>query len=145
MQETLGNAERDKDVLLLEATLLAHGGQFAAAEEACARLFRLDALNAGGHYVLALCRQQSDDREGAAEHDRLAAHLDPTFAMPRLHLGLMARQAGDFDTARRELAQAQLLLRREDASRLLMFGGGFSREALVRLCELAPGAGGNRP
>ena len=25
----------------------------------------------------------------------LAAYLDPTFAMPRLHLGLLARRAGD--------------------------------------------------
>jgi chemotaxis protein methyltransferase CheR len=63
--------------------------------------------------------------------------------MPRLHLGLMARRAGDREGARRELGQALLLLKREDASRLLLFGGGFGREALIALCraELLPAGG----
>jgi len=37
--------------------LLAHGGQLAAAEDACLRLLMIDQLNAGAHYVLALCRE----------------------------------------------------------------------------------------
>lgn len=127
--------EKDPDVLLLEATLLAHSGQLVAAEDACLRLLLIDELNAGAHYLLALCREHSGHRERAREHDRVAAYLDPSFAMPRLHLGLLARRAGDRDAARRELAQALTLLRREDASRLLLFGGGFGREALVALCK----------
>jgi chemotaxis protein methyltransferase CheR len=55
--------------------------------------------------------------------------------MPRLQLGLMARRAGDWEGARKELSQALLLLEREDASRLLLFGGGFGREALIALCR----------
>jgi chemotaxis protein methyltransferase CheR len=127
--------EKDPDVLLLEAALLAHSGQLVAAEDACLRLLLIDELNAGAHYLLALCRANCGHRERAGEHDRVAAYLDPSFAMPRLHLGLLARRAGDRNGARRELAQALLLLRREDASRLLLFGGGFSREALMALCE----------
>jgi chemotaxis protein methyltransferase CheR len=127
--------EKDPDVLLLEATLLAHSGQLVAAEDACLRLLLIDELNAGAHYLLALCREHSGHRERAGEHNRVAAYLDPSFAMPRLHLGLLARRAGDRNAARRELAQALVLLRREDASRLLLFGGGFSREALMALCE----------
>jgi chemotaxis protein methyltransferase CheR len=138
-------AERDPDVLLLEATLLAHGGQLAAAEDACLRLLMIDELNAGAHYVLALCREHSEHRERAIRHDQTAAYLDPTFAMPRLHLGLLARRAGDRDAARRELAKALVLLRREDASRLLLFGGGFNREALMALCESALRDSGGRP
>jgi chemotaxis protein methyltransferase CheR len=126
---------KDPDVLLLEAALLAHSGQLAAAEDACHRLLLIDELNAGAHYLLALCREHGGQRERAGEHDRVAAYLDPSFAMPRLHLGLLARRAGDRTAACRELAQALLLLRREDASRLLLFGGGFSREALMGLCE----------
>jgi chemotaxis protein methyltransferase CheR len=141
----LPEAVGDADVLLLEATLLAHSGQLAAAEEACLRLLRIDELNAGAHYVLALCREHAGDRAGAGEHDRVAAYLDPTFAMPRLHLGLLARRAGDRTAARRELAQALVLLKREDASRLLLFGGGFSREALVALGESALRENGSRP
>jgi len=136
--------DRDPDVLLLEATLLAHSGQLKPAEDTALRLLVIDEFNAGAHYVLALCREHSGERERAAEHDRVAAYLDPAFAMPRLHLGLLARRAGDWDTARRELAQALLLLEREDASRLLLFGGGFNRGALVGLCKTALGeCGGN--
>jgi chemotaxis protein methyltransferase CheR len=55
--------------------------------------------------------------------------------MPRMHLGLLARRGGDREAARRELGQAVTLLQREDASRLLLFGGGFRREALLALCR----------
>jgi chemotaxis protein methyltransferase CheR len=65
--------------------------------------------------------------------------------MPRLHLGLLARRAGDRDAARREFAQALLLLERENASRLLLFGGGFNREALMALCESALKECGRQP
>lgn len=138
-------AERDPDVLLLEATLLAHSGQIRAAEDACRRLLLSDELNAGAHYVLGLCREQSGDQDRASEHYRVAAYLDPEFAMPRLHLGLLARRSGERDAARRELAQALILLRREDASRLLLFGGGFSRDAMLALCESALRESGGRP
>ncbi len=128
--------ERDPAVLLLEATLLAHSGQVAAAEEVCGRLLFIDELDAGAHYVLGLCREQAGDPDGATEHYRVAAYLDPEFAMPRLRLGLLARRrAGARQVARRELGQALVLLRREHASRLLLFGGGFGREALMGLCE----------
>lgn len=138
-------AEDDADVLLVKATLLAQGGRLAAAEETCRRLLMIDGLNAGAHYVLALCREHAGEQRRAMEHDRFAARLDPAFAMPRLHCGLLARQAGDRDGARRELAQALLLLRREDVSRLLLFGGGFSRDALITLCRSAVADCGGRP
>jgi chemotaxis protein methyltransferase CheR len=128
-------AARDPDVLLLHAVLLAHSGEFASAEETCHRLLAIDELNAGAHYVLALCREGAGDRRGAADRDQLAIYLDPAFAMPRMHLGLLARRAGDHETLRRELGQALVLLQREDAARLLLFGGGFNREALLALCR----------
>ncbi len=129
--------DADPDKLLLEATLLAHTGRIEAAEDVCRRLLSIDELNAGAHYVLALCREQVGDRAAAAEHDRVAIYLDSGFAMPRLHLGLLARRAGDPGAARRELAWALVLLKQEDASRLLLFGGGFNREALMALCDSA--------
>jgi chemotaxis protein methyltransferase CheR len=125
----------DPDVLLLRGVLLVHDGQSPAAEEACRRLLAIDELNAGAHYVLALCRESAGDRDSAVGHDQTAMYLDPAFAMPRLHVGLIARRAGEHDTARRELEQALVLLEREDASRLLLFGGGFHREALIALCR----------
>jgi chemotaxis protein methyltransferase CheR len=128
-------AADDPSVLLLHAVLLAHSGQFPAAEDICRQLLAIDELNAGAHYVLALCREGLGDSRGAADNDQFAVYLDPTFAMPRMHLGLLARRGGDREAARRELGQAVILLQREDASRLLLFGGGFRREALLALCR----------
>lgn len=125
----------DPDVLLLRAVLLTLSGRLDDAETACNHLCQLDDLSAGAHYLLALCREGAGDPEGAAEHDRAAAYLDPAFAMPRLHLGLLARRAGDARSARREIEQALDLLVREDPSRILLFGGGFTREALAQLCR----------
>lgn len=129
------SAARDPEVLLLEAALLTHAGRFPDAERVCADLLDRDGLSAGAYYLLALCSEGAGDRQRALEQDRVAAYLDAGFAMPRLHMGLLARRAGDRDAARRELAQALLLLDREDASRLLLFGGGFGRDALVKLCS----------
>lgn len=126
---------RDPDVLLLRAVLSTHGGDLAAAERLCEDVLHLDGLSAGAHYLTALCREGVGDRQGAADHDQVAAHLDPFFAMPRLHLGLLARRAGDDDAASRELNEAIGLLAREDPARILLFGGGFSRESLVALCR----------
>lgn len=128
---------QNPDTLLLEATLLVNCRLLPAAEEACRQLLAIDELNAGAHYVLALCRERTGDFAGASEHDRVAAYLDPAFAMPRLHLGLLARRAGERDRSRRELALAAMLLKREDASRLLLFGGGFNRDSLLTLCQSA--------
>jgi len=128
-------ADRDPDVLILRSVVLTHAGRLDRAEESCRRLLEIDDLNAGAHYVLALCREGSGDLAGATRHDQMAGYLDPAFAMPRLHLGLLARRAGDAATARRELAHAASLLEREDASRLFLFGGGFGRGALIALCR----------
>jgi chemotaxis protein methyltransferase CheR len=135
MQALPDEAARDPDALLLHAVLLVHRGDFDAAGSACHQLLAQDGLNAGAHYVLALCREGMGDQAGAAEHDQAAAYLDPGFAMPRLHLGLLARRAGDAAAARRELEQALTLLACEDASRVLLFGGGFHRDTLLALCR----------
>jgi chemotaxis protein methyltransferase CheR len=135
----------DPDALLLEAILLTHQGRLGEAEVVCRRLLELDELSAGAHHVLSLCKDGNGDRAAAIEHDQVAIYLDPTLAMARLHLGLLARRGGDVATARRELAEALVLLQREETSRLLLFGGGFRRDALVTLCrgELAACGGGS--
>ncbi|MEP7051403.1 MAG: CheR family methyltransferase [Pseudomonadota bacterium] len=126
---------QDADAVLLRAALLTHCGQLSAAESACAELLALDGLNCGAHYLLALCRERQGDTRAAIEHSQIASYLEPSFAMPHLHLGLMARRLGERETAQRELSQAALLLQREEPSRLLLFGGGFSREGLATLCH----------
>lgn len=130
-----GDYQRDADVMLLRAVLLTHGGDLVAAEELCAEVLKVNEMSAGAHYLTALCREGAGDRRGATDHDQVAAYIDPGFAMPRLHLGLLARRGGDQAAARRELGEALSLLQREDTSRLLLFAGGFSREALVGICR----------
>lgn len=138
-------AARDPDSLLLHAALLAHAGQYQRAEAACNELLQMDELNAGAHYLLALCKEGKGDPAAAAEHDHVAAYLDPAFAMPRLHLGLLQKRAGNRAAARAEFAKALTLLQQEDSLRLLLFGGGFGREALIALCRTEFIACGGRP
>jgi chemotaxis protein methyltransferase CheR len=128
-------AALDPEAILLEAVLLASAGNFGDAEGCCERLLAIDELNAGAHYVLALSNAGSGRTERAVHHDRVATYLDPGFAMPRLHLGLLLRRAGDRAAARVELGHARDLLEREDSARLLMFGGGFNRHSLLALCN----------
>ena len=87
---------------------------------------------------LSLCTAQ-------AQTGQPAVYLDPSFAMPHLHLGLVAKRSADVETARRELEQALTLLVREDASRILLFGGGFTREALSEFCRAELRAYGGHP
>jgi chemotaxis protein methyltransferase CheR len=126
----------DLDVLLLRAALLANCGEVSAALAVCEQLLAEDDLNAGAQYLTALCREHATDYRGAMEHDRAAIYLDPVFAMPHLHLGLLAKRAGDLALARSELERACLLLKREDASRILLLGGGFSRQALLEVSRV---------
>ena len=129
------DSHEDPDALLLRAVLLTNNGRLDEAEEVCSRLLAVDELNAGAHYLMALCREHASDSTGAIEHGQTAIYLDAGFAMPHLHLGIMAKRSGDAATAQRELGQALILLAREDASRLLLFGGGFSRDTLLQLCR----------
>ncbi len=133
LQPSPGSA--DHASRLLAAVLLANDGKLVEAEDACRSLLADDDLNAGAHYVLALCREHAEDREGALEQDRMAAYLDPDFAMPHLHRGLLARRAANFDEAKVALERAIALLWREADARILLFGGGFGRQALIALCR----------
>jgi len=128
-------ARLDRDVRLLRAVVLTNRGLVAEAEEVCDALLADDGLNAGAHYLRALCREHRGDLAGAAEEDRAAAHLDPTFAMPRLHLALLARRQGATADVARDLAHAEDLLEREEPARILLFGGGFTRDALLAICR----------
>ncbi len=127
--------EQDPEALLLRAVLHANRGQFEQAENDCACLLDFDECNAGAHYLLGLCCEERGQRERAAHHYGVAVYLDPGFALPRLYLGLSARKRGEWVKAQQELERALLLLDREDPARLLLFGGGFTRDTLTTLCR----------
>jgi chemotaxis protein methyltransferase CheR len=127
--------EDDPNKLLLRAVLLTRGGNVRGAERTLERLLGVDRRSAGARYLLALCRESVGDRAGAKEQDLLATEADPSFSLPCLHLGLLARRAGDVGVARRRFGQAMTLLERDETSRLRLFGGGFTRDALLGLCR----------
>lgn len=132
--EALGDEAADLEALVLRAVALIQMGRLAEGEAVCAELIATESA-AVAQYLLGLCREATGDAPAASAHHRAAADADPSFAMPRVHAGLAARRAGDRATARRELSSAIELLGRESEGRIVLFGGGFSREALVALCR----------
>jgi chemotaxis protein methyltransferase CheR len=132
-----GGGAEDGDSLLLRAVLLTNLGRLPEARAVCQSLLAADEFNAGAHYVMALCCEHAGDDAAAAEEDRTAVYLDATFSLPCLHLGLLARRMAEGWRTRGYLERALQLLAREDAARILLFGGGFSRDGLVEICRSA--------
>ncbi|HEY0483285.1 MAG TPA: protein-glutamate O-methyltransferase CheR [Kofleriaceae bacterium] len=135
----------DREVVMLRALVLTHSGRFAEARVACAALLAVDGASAGASYLLALCCDSTGDTDGAARMAEAAAVLDPSFAMPRVHLGLLARRTGAREIASRELTRAIELLEHEAPARLALYGGGFSRQALLGVCRAELAAIGALP
>jgi chemotaxis protein methyltransferase CheR len=135
LQELPPEDQSSHDAQLLRAILLTNRGDFANARLACSLVLKIDELNAGAYYVMALCSANEGDTQTATEHNQTAIYLDPSFAMPHLHLGLLAKRGVASDLAVQELSRALLLLPREDETRILLFGGGFSRNALMEMCR----------
>jgi chemotaxis protein methyltransferase CheR len=121
--------------LLLHGVLLAQAGRLDEAEIRCRRLLDTDGLYADAHQLLAVCLEDGAAVDVAIGHYRLAAYLDPAFAMPRLRLGLLLRRRGDHREAGAELERALRLLREERDERITLFGGGFGRIPLTALCR----------
>ncbi|GGM29904.1 CheR family methyltransferase [Dactylosporangium sucinum] len=134
--DAIGGAEADRaDVLLVRAATLTQLGDTGRAAELCRRLLDRDTLHPDAHHLLATCLEGDEDHPAAIEQYRVAALLDPAFALPRLRLGLLARRLGDRATAERELDRAIELLARERDERIALFGGGFGRTVLIALCR----------
>jgi chemotaxis protein methyltransferase CheR len=143
LRQLPSEAAKNPDAQLLLAVLLTNCVQLEEAEKVCRDILASDELNAGAQYLMALCKEHRHDRKAAIEHDQIAAYLDPRFAMPHLHLGLLAKRSEDPNGTRRHFEKALELLALEDAARILLFGGGFSRETLIGLCRSELNVRGN--
>jgi chemotaxis protein methyltransferase CheR len=75
------------------------------------------------------------DRDAAVASASTATELDPAFALAHLHLGILCRREGNRDLARVELGHAARLIAHESDRRVVLFGGGFNRDALAALCR----------
>jgi len=130
---------------LLHGVLLAQSGRLDEAIELARRLSEENGLNADAHQLLGLCLEDGSAVAEAIGQYRLAAYLDPGFALPRMRLGQLARRQGDGRVAAGELERALELLAREDEERITLFGGGFGRIALTVVCRSELDACGVRP
>ena len=128
-------SSEDPRVLLWRALTAAQLGRYEAARDHAEQLLVLDDLDAGARFVLGLCAEQVGTLDEAATHYEAAGYLESDFALPHLHLGMLARQRGDGLAAQRALARARALLAGEDAARIVLYGGGFDRSGLLQLCE----------
>jgi chemotaxis protein methyltransferase CheR len=130
---------RAPQALLVRAALQISTGELGAAEHTCYRLLaiddQIDEYGAGAHVLLAVGREAGGDPSAAIDHVRRAVEIDPEFAIAHMHLGRLARRGGDRGVAQRAYAQAVRLLPAETDQRILLFGGGFDREALLSLCR----------
>ena len=120
---------------LLHGVLLAQAGRLGEATGLARRLIDESGLYPDAHQLLGLCLEDYSAEDEAIGQYRLAAYLDPTFALPRLRLGQLARRRGDARAAAVELERALELLAREDEERITLFGGGFGRISLTVLCR----------
>lgn len=132
------------ELALLRAVALSGQGEDTRAEQLARELVDRDPLDAEAHYLLALCRQRLGDPAGAQRHAEIAAYLDPTFSLPHLQLGILWRRRGNARRAQHELEQAEALVQSDDEERLVLFGGGFNREALIALCRAQREGGTHR-
>ncbi|MBL7259273.1 CheR family methyltransferase [Paractinoplanes lichenicola] len=130
---------------LLQGVLLAQTGRLDEAVVLARRLSDDNGLNPDAHQLLGLCLEDGSAVAEAVGQYRLAAYLDPGFALPRMRLGQLARRQGDDRTASGELERALDLLAQEDDRRITLFGGGFSRIALTVQCRSELDACGVRP
>ncbi|NRF68122.1 protein-glutamate O-methyltransferase CheR [Aquincola sp. S2] len=142
------NGDADAEALLLRAVALTQSGALADAERCCQRLLMRDEHAAAARYLQALAREAAGDAVAAAQAAQVAARLDPRFALPRLQLARLARRRGDALAQREQGRWALELLQQDDAQRLGLLGGGFSREDLLALArrelaaaDKAPGSG----
>jgi chemotaxis protein methyltransferase CheR len=126
---------KQQDILLLDVVLTLNTGDGKSAHLRCRQLLDLDEMNATAHYAMALCSDQESNYDDAVFHDRIAIYLDPNFAMPHLHLGVLSKKKGDPHLAKREFREAIRLIPRELDTRLLLFSGGFGSRTLLQFCE----------
>jgi chemotaxis protein methyltransferase CheR len=106
-----------------------------AAEQECQALAADFPRDPRAFFLLGLIQERRELSAAATALHQRAIDLAPTFAMPHLHLARLARRRDDLGTATHHFRQAVGWLPAEDAEWILLFGGGFGRSALERMCR----------
>jgi chemotaxis protein methyltransferase CheR len=145
LQSLSKESKENIDAKLLVAVIHTNRGEIKEAEKVCHSILACDDLNAEAHYLFALCCEHTGRHTEAIKHNQTSLYLDPTFSMSHLHLGLLSKKIGDAETAKKELIQAMKYLEKEEVSRILLFGGGFNRIALMGFCKAELEMYGEKP
>ncbi|MFZ5889511.1 MAG: CheR family methyltransferase [Myxococcota bacterium] len=128
-------ADERSERWLLRAVILTNLGRVADAVRTTeARVAKLP-MCPFAHYLLGVCCEALANIDEARRYYGRAAELDPAFALACLRAGILARRAGRPNEARRALRAALERFPRQSARTQLLYGGGFSREALAALCR----------
>lgn len=135
LRDDSGEVLDHPEARLLGAVALVNLGEYDSAEATCQNLLECNGPRAGVHYLLGLCREGRREFTAAVREHQKSSALDTAFAMPRIHLALLARRSGDITSARREFEVARLLLHHEKPKRLRLFSAGFGRDALLQFCS----------
>lgn len=139
-----GEVDERSERWLLRAVILTNLGQTEEATRAArARLQQLPACPFA-HFLLGVCSEASRRLDEAQQLYERAAGLAPTFALARLRAGMLARRAGQHARARRALQAALDVFPHQAARTQVLYGGGFTREAMAALCRAELSALGGR-
>lgn len=120
---------------LIATTILCGLGRRAESRQAGQRLLDGGHHVAEAHFLIGLSYEHLGDRARAHKSYEESIRAAPRFAMAHLHAGILLRRAGQRQQARSALRQALELLTHEPKERIVLFGGGFQREALMSLCR----------
>lgn len=126
---------RSPTATLIATTILCGQGRRAASQQAGQRLLDGGQHVAEAHFLLGLSYEHRGDTARAQSSYEQALGAAPQFAMAHLHCGILLRRNNQRRQARSALRQALELLAHEPKERIILFGGGFQREALISLCR----------
>lgn len=120
---------------LISAAIFYSQSRLDKVKQASQRLLDAGSHTAEARYLLGLCHEHAGERARALRQIEEAVRADPGFAMAQLRLGTLLRRSGQRTAALAALTKALEVLGRERDERILLFGGGFRREALLSLCR----------
>lgn len=133
--EQIPGAAGSTTATLISAAIFYSQSRIDKAMQASQRLLDAGSHTAEARYLLGLCHEHTGERARALRQIEEAVRADPGFAMAQLRLGTLLRRSGQRTAAIAALTKALEVLGRERDERILLFGGGFRREALLSLCR----------
>lgn len=133
--EQIPGAAGSATATLISAAIFYSQSRIDKVKQASQRLLDAGSHTAEARYLLGLCHEHLGERERALRQIEEAVRADPGFAMAQLRLGTLLRRSGQRTAAITALTKALEVLGRERDERILLFGGGFRREALLSLCR----------